>query len=264
MTNADVIQALQEYIQINRRLETLSQQKTKLEKKIKYYQIEKKPPKAEKPPLFSMFLLYFTYSLGAAMVLIHVILDIPPEELSLIWSILGAFLVSCVITIFKYRKERSKLCAKYVTEGYEYNTWKEERKELPSLETRLRMVTAERKLISENLKQAKLRKILHPDYLNYAETLLGYFQRGRVRDLRDAINLLEQELRERSRDIATEAYHKQMKQQAYAQTKAAEEAAEQSRRAAAAAEEAAFWGSAATFVAATNSKKSDNGDYHVV
>lgn len=283
MTNAEVIQALEEYVKLNRRVAKLFQQDYDLIRKIEYYKTQKEKPTPKRPSFIGIMLTSLIIAVLTTIIptlfIVRGIYDITFEYfeqyvdalfemnyihlLLCIWIILSV-VVACIVTFKRYKKKKGEACAEYVTEMMKYNEWKEGKKQLPSLESKQRMVMAEWKLGLNNLNQAKLKKILHPDYIKHAETILDYFQRGRVRDLRDAINLLEQELREESRDKATEAYRKEMKQQAYAQRKAAEEAAEQSRRAAAAAEEAAFWGSAATFVAATNSKKSDNGDYHVV
>lgn len=104
-------------------------------------------------------------------------------------------------------------------------------------------------------RNAKLRRMLHPDYLRYCDVILGYFQRGRVHSLTDAINLLEQEMCENRRDRETAAYRKEMQRQACAQRQAAEEAAIQGRRAAEAAEEAAFWGSCSNLCCCNRQQK---------
>ena len=145
-----------------------------------------------------------------------------------------------------------------------YKEWEEgKRNQLPVLQNQLRQVMDNGRKRYQEYQNANVRTFLHADYLPYAKTILGYFERGRVRDLTEAVNLLERELLEHKRDMETAAYRDEMRRQAQAQTLAAEEAAEQSRQAAAAANEAAFWGAAATFAAA-NSKKGDNGDYRVV
>ena len=145
-----------------------------------------------------------------------------------------------------------------------YNAWVEETKKIPKLEEESRGLTFGLIAMYEMLKQLDLCKVLHEDYLPYVKTILGYFEHGRVNNQQEAVNLLENELREARRGRDSRKFRNEMVRQARIQAAAAEDAAEYSRQAAASADEAAFWGAAATFVAAANKNKSDSNDYRVV
>lgn len=267
MTNQEVIRALEEYIQLDHQLAKLLQEKKKLEQEISYYKVPKKAPEPEHPSKIAIFVPIFCYSYGVVVFLLAGVLDVtfqgPTKDIA--FTALCASVVAAIITFFRYKKEDADACARFVSAGMEYENWKSGReKKLPLLQNRLNQVMSTGGNLYNRFQDARLRTMLHPDYLRYASTILDYFQRGRVHDLRDAINLLEQEQREYRRDQETAAYRKEMQQQAYAQRIAAEEAAEQGRRAAEASEDAAFWGAAATFIASTNNKKTDDNDFRVV
>lgn len=266
MTNQEVVRALSEYVQLEQRLSQLLKEKKRLEKGINYYQVSKSDPEPVRPSKIAVFLPILCCSIIAAFILAFVILNMTVRDIKWIMVVLCAIVLAVIIAHFQYKKANAKACADFVVAKMEYENWKSGREnELPKLQKKYNEVMREGGILYNRFQNAEIRSLLHPDYLRYTNTILSYFQRGRVQNLRDAVNLLEQERREHRRDMETAAYRKEIQQQAYAQREAAEEAARQGRRAADAAEEAAFWGAAATFVAATNNKKSsDDNDFRVV
>lgn len=300
MTNQEVVQALREYVQTDRKLYELNQWRIALEGKIAGYQKPREKPKPKKPSiiaaLFHTFLWSVKFSIGilCVAVLILWVMMFPlglsdaigefllnPIESFISWFhlsgifvfiippillILSLALILTLCTFWKhYKKERGNLCADFVTASMEYDAWvKEKAQQVPMLQKQLDSVMKEGQALYQKYQTLKLRTILHKDYLPYVGTLLEYFEHGRVSDLQQAINLLHQELRDMRRETAEDAYRKEMRRQAQAQTEAAQEAAEQSRQAASAAQEAAFWGAAATFVAATNKPKGQDDNGRVV
>lgn len=265
LTNQEIVQALKDYVLLDQQLAKKLEEKNKLDKQIQYYQTPKKPPVPEKPSKIRLFLKFFGIFALLAFA-ICVVLEWKVVELRGFLLILSAAVPALIVTIFVYKKKNAAACAKFVEAGMKYDNWtKEKERVLPVLQSKRSTVMREGGELYNRYQNAKLRSILHADYLPYAGTILGYFQRGRVRDLRDAVNLLEQELREQRRDLETEAYRSEMRQQAAAQREAAEEAAAQGRRAADAAETAAFWSAAAAFTAMSNKQSSsDPNDHRVV
>lgn len=261
MVNQEIVLALQEYIQMEQRLSQLLQQKNKLEKEIKHYQIPREQPEPQRPSKIGTFFTDLVISFMVVCIVLLSLEEVVPQisDKMAIWLLLGTVIFCCILTPIHYKRKDSEACARYVTAGMRYNEWETGKRErLPVLQNQLGQVMNEGCNLYQKYQNARIRTFLHADYLPYCEKILGYFNRGRVSNLTEAVNLLEQELREYRRDMETAAYREEMRQQAYAQTRATQEAAEQSRQAATAAQEAAFWGAAATFVAAvaaTESKK---------
>lgn len=264
MTNQEVEQALKDYALLDQQLAKKLEEKNKLDKQIRYYQTPKKPPVPEKPSKTRLFFEFFGIFVLIAFAFC-VILEWKVVEPRGFLLILSAAVPALIVTIFVYKKKNAQACARFVEAGMKYENWKKEKEStLPVLQRKLDTVMREGGELYNRYQNAKLRRILHADYLPYAGTILGYFQHGRVRDLRDAVNLLEQELREHRRDMETEAYRSEMRQQAIAQREAAEEAAAQGRRAANAAEAAAFWSAAAAVSSMSNNQSSDPNDFRVI
>lgn len=266
MTNQEIVQALKEYMHLDSQLSQLLQEKQKLEKEIDYYKTPKEKPEPERPSKIAEFVPIFCCSSGIVVFVCVGVLDMMFRGATIGLVALCSVAISIAITYFVDKKRNSEACARFVSAGMEYENWKVGREtKLPQLQRRLEQVMNEGSNLYNRFRNAKLRRMLHPDYLRYCDVIFGYFQRGRVHSLTDAINLLEQEMCENRRDRETAAYRKEMQRQACAQRQAAEEAAIQGRRAAEAAEEAAFWGAAATFVAATGNKKgTDDNDFRVI
>lgn len=267
MTNQELIQALQEYVQLNQQLAQLIQQKKNTEKEIRYYQRPHEAPQPQRPSKIGIFISDFLL----CCVVIYVVMYIASEWISsvtneiLLWLPLCATVSSGILTPIHYKKRNSEACTRYVTEMMKYEQWEQEKQELlPILQEQLDRMIKEGDKIYQHIQNATVTTFLHSDYLPYANTLLGYFERRRVRNLTEAVNLLEQELLEQRRDMQTAAYREKMTQQAQLQTAAAKQAAEQSEHAARAAEEAAFWGAAATFLAANNRKDDSIDNYRVI
>ena len=267
MTNQEVIFALQEYIQMDNRLAQLLQEKGKLEKEIKHFEIKREAPKPKRPSKIRSFFTVLCFSSLFAWGSLALVAEFTSasNEILRFFPILMIAL-TCILTPIYYKRKDSEACAQFVKAGMQYKEWEQGKQtKLPLLQHQLDQVMNDGQRMYQKFQNAKLRTFLHADYLPYAKIILGYFQRGRVRDLTEAVNLLEQELREYRRDRATAAYREEMRQQAQAQTAAAAEAAEQGRKAKEAAHEAAFWGAAATFAASSIKKNiDDSGDYHVV
>ncbi len=269
MAEQEAVRALQDYVQMEQRMDELLQKKKELDKKIRHYQIPREEPVPKHPSKIGVFFKVLEFSLAAvffALFLLEAFIPIMSKyDVLRKCYIPGVILMSVVFTPIQYKREDSEACAEYVRAGFLYQEWeKGRREELPVLQKQLNQVMSEGGELYSRYQNAKLRSILHEDYLPYAKIILGYFQRGRVRDLTGAVNLLEQELMEYRRDMETAAYRDEMRQQAQIQTDAALEAAAQGERAATAAEDAAFWGAAATYFAAKNARKNDSGDYHIV
>jgi len=264
MTNQEIIQTLQDFIQMEQKLSYLIQQKEGLEKEIRHYQIERKRPEPEHPSKIGTFFIDLVLSFFISFLLLYILSILIPGASNklLIWLPLGMVVITSILTPIHYKRRDSENCARYVTACMRYDNWEKEKvTRMPSLQEQLEQNMNEGRDWTQQYLNAKLRNILHKDYLPYAQTILGYFQRGRARDLTEAVNLLEQELLEHRRDMETAEYRSEMREQAQIQTAAAMEAAAQGKQAAQAAEAAAFWSAAAYSSAA---RKNDSNEYRIV
>lgn len=106
---------------------------------------------------------------------------------------------------------------------------------------------------------------IHESYLKsgIVQTLLTYIETGRCDTLKEALNLFEQEQREKMRDAADAAHRRAMQQKAdaiYEETLRSADAAEEAARSA----DAAGMLSAAALAAAASKKQSSDNDFRVV
>lgn len=91
---------------------------------------------------------------------------------------------------------------------------------------------------------------LHPDYFPYAGNLIEYLKKGRADTLKEAINLLEQDIAEAERNQREEEYRRKIQESAEMQENALRDIARQTRKTAAATENTARWSMISAVLAA--------------
>lgn len=149
------------------------------------------------------------------------------------------------------KKNNRKMCAEHKSK---------QKAELPLLEERLKKAHEKSEATHQQVQILEKKNILHPDYLIHASLLADYLEKGRVDTLKEAINLLEHELREAERDRLQQLHYQEMHRHAAAQSAALQDIQAESGRAADAAEKAALWGAAATFIAASEAERQRKRD----
>lgn len=256
MTKSELMQYLREYVQAKETANQLSKQEKQLQNKI--LELKKKPvPPSTKfdlsenilPILFFAAIIFVVLFIVAAACIRHAVkyhTSIVVSLLLLLSLAISAFL--CVRSDMSDNKAEER---KYEDELRRYET---ELSQLPQWENKLRITSAKAAEARRHVQFLERKNILHSDYLQSANTLLEYFERGRADSLKEALNLLEQEQAEIRREFAREEHEAAMQEYAKAQAKAlgqiADEAtrsADASERAAQHADDAAFWGAVSAF-----------------
>ena len=124
MTNQEVLQALEEFVQIEQRLMQLYEDKTELEREIKYYQIQREEPVPERPSKAKVFLIDLGICIVGLELLGCIVGPIAP-----ILAFLLAPLLACIIAPIHYRKENADACGEFITESLMHDDWKKGRQE---------------------------------------------------------------------------------------------------------------------------------------
>lgn len=280
MTKSEIIQQLKTFISLKSTQLTLKHKLTQLQNAVKP---RKEPdPDDYRPSKNGILIETFKATFLCIIILIFVlsaadVLDLSsgPVMVAMVEKVLGnyyfaiavcviglmivlsftTFFISSFITSFRYRKQQREGVDRLLTAAVEYQEWK---RLLPEWESQLEKVRTEERVYETRIQRLAIIDYIHPNYLNnYAHVLLEYLEYGRADTVKEAVNLLELELRQMQREQEENRYRKEMLRQAQMQTEASQEAAEQSRRAAKTANEAAFWGAAATFLIATDRRNND-------
>lgn len=130
----------------------------------------------------------------------------------------------------------------------------------PQIENELEQIQQTKPVLYNQILHLANMQVIHNDYIPYSKTLLQYLETSRADTLKEALNLLEYELREDERDRIQQAHNQAMQQHAAAQSAALQDIQAESGRAADAAEESALWGAAATFIAASETERQRKRD----
>lgn len=122
--------------------------------------------------------------------------------------------------------------------------------EKPTLEEELKSIAHEKKVVKAHIQHELSRGILYEGYFPYANHLWWYLKKGQADTLKEAINLLEQELSNDERQRAEEKFRKELLSHAQRQEDALELIADDADRVANAAESAALWSATSTLLTA--------------
>lgn len=139
---------------------------------------------------------------------------------------------------------------------------------VPALQQQIQAWTAKAQVAQQNLDALASWNVVPRNYLDYAGRLLRYLENQRADTLKEALNLLEIDLREDARDDADWAFRKQMREQAARAAEAAEyqasRQADAAERAAQASEQTAMWAATTAAIAAAEAerqRKRDKGPF---
>lgn len=127
--------------------------------------------------------------------------------------------------------------------------------EKPTLEEELKSIAHEKKVLKAHIQHELARGILYEGYFPYANHLWWYLKKGQADTLKEAINLLEQELFDDEHQKAEEKFRKELLSHAQRQEDALELIADEADRAANAAESAALWNATSTLLTAAEIRR---------
>lgn len=165
-----------------------------------------------------------------------------------IWTrILLAALISA---IFSYPLAKSIEKSVRSEDVKKLEKYQEELEEIAELKSEIKRDTSIYQAAQARMQRLASQGVVHSKYLNYSSVLLNFLETGRADTLKEAINLLEIQFRENSRDAERRAYYQAMQNQAYAQAEALSEIYSETNRAASAAQSAAAWSAAGTLLTA--------------
>ena len=83
-------------------------------------------------------------------------------------------------------------------------------KKYPKFQQELQELLQKKKTLSLDIEKLEKMNMIYSGYLLYAQTLLTYLETGRADTLKEALNLLEYELREEERDRIQQAHNQEM------------------------------------------------------
>ena len=283
MTKNELIQYLRAYVRAEEHYEQLNEEKSSVQRKI--YSLSKKPAKPDSR--FDFFewlcniLTFITTTVLADIIftiifsiLLMLIMNFTPakfwdsfgvtrymEAHPIIFSfgigiiICGIFVDDCDISGKKAAKIR------YEKALIKYN---QELPQLPQWNKRLHEVSIKVSQAEQELKALENKNIIHTSYLYDAKTLLGYFEKGRVDTLKEAVNLLEYE-KEKTREYCAQIdrdykMHKKLDNIAASQEAALSDIHDETARAADAAQDAAVWSAIGTILTASEIERQKKKD----
>ena len=142
--------------------------------------------------------------------------------------------------------------------------YNQELPQLPQWNKRLHEVSIKVSQAEQELKALENKNIIHTSYLYDAKTLLGYFEKGRVDTLKEAVNLLEYE-KEKTREYCAQIdrdykMHKKLDNIAASQEAALSDIHDETARAADAAQDAAVWSAIGTILTASEIERQKKKD----
>lgn len=185
-----------------------------------------------------------------------VFFDQHPFLTYLIFGLMVSIPCSYPITIASLKDGRKTDIAKW-------SRYQKGLKEIPALQESITMGETKLEKLGRQKQELTAKEIVPTKYLSYSSNLLDYLETGRADTLKEAINLLEVELRENERDRELWAHHQAMQKQAAAQTDILYGVQEETTRAANAAESSAAWSAVGTILTASEidrqRKKDKNG-----
>lgn len=171
----------------------------------------------------------------------------------IIFSCIVVIALSIPIAIRISKKEKLSSIA-------EFEEYQQKLAGRPNLVHELEEVKSDKEVLILEADKMMETGILHPDYFPYTYELMEYLKKGRADTLKEAINLLEQDIADAERNQREQEFREEMRTRAETQENALQNISRQTRKAASAAKSTARWSMISTIIAAQKNKKDHLGD----
>lgn len=169
----------------------------------------------------------------------------------LILAVLISFIIACLIFRPMEKSEKKSDLKKLEDYQKQCKDYQNGLETIPTVEAKVQGAETELEDMRRKLLKMRAEKEVHENYLPYALELAELLETGRADTAKEAVNLLENELRENARDREMLLHHQALQKQVAAQTDILYGVQEETTRAANAAESSAAWSAMGTLLTAS-------------